>query len=119
MRKVRLGVVAVRLHNPVTNQSTCVYAFQDGGSQLTLLRKSVADEIRLHGMPRLQKCGGMHTTANILMESVDLSTCGIEEPKNLKSKALTLQITFLKYLTHSLVYLISKLMKPSRIYLTP
>ena len=80
IRKVRLGIVAIRSHNPVTNQSTCVYAFQDGGSQLTLLRKSVAEEIGLHGTPRLQKCRGMHTTADVLMESVDLNICGIEEP---------------------------------------
>ena len=86
IRKVRIGVVAIRLHNPVTNQSTCVYAFQDGGSQLTLLRKSIAEEIGLHGTPRLQKCCGMHTTADVLMESMDLNICGIEEPETFNIK---------------------------------
>ena len=30
-RKVRLGVVAVQIINPVNNKSTCIYAFQDAG----------------------------------------------------------------------------------------
>ena len=49
-KHVRLGIVAVQIHNPITGQSTNVYAFQDSGLQLTLLRKSVAEEIGLHGM---------------------------------------------------------------------
>ena len=89
-RKVRLGVVAVQLHNPVTNQSTCVYAFQDGGSQLTLLRKSVANEIGLHGTPHLQSCRGMHSTANLLMESVNLRIRGIQEPETFEIKDVRL-----------------------------
>ena len=78
-KNVRLGVVAVQIRNPMTNQSIYVYAFQDGRSQLTLLRKSVANEIGLHGMPHIQPCLGMHAMANILMESVDLQIRGIHE----------------------------------------
>ena len=44
-RKMRLGVVAVEIQNPVNNQSTCVYAFQDANSQVTLLRRTVVEEI--------------------------------------------------------------------------
>ena len=63
----------------MTNQSTYVYALEDGGSQLTFLRKSVANEICLHGMPHLQPCRGMHATANILMESAGLRIREIHE----------------------------------------
>ena len=47
--KVRLGVVAVQIQNPDNNKTACIYAFQDTRSQLTLLRKSVVEEIGLKG----------------------------------------------------------------------
>ena len=46
-----------------------------------LLRKSVGNKIGLYGTPRLQSCCGMHSTANLLMESVNLRICGIQEPE--------------------------------------
>ena len=78
-RKVRLGVVAVQILNPVNNQSTCVYAFQDAGSQLTLLRRSVVKEIGLKGVPIIQLCRGMNSTVERSMEIVNLRIRGFKE----------------------------------------
>ena len=76
-RKVWLGVVTVQIQNSVTNQSTCVYAFQDGGSQLTLLRRSVAKAIGLHDMPIIQSCRGMNSTVKRSMKIVNSHICGL------------------------------------------
>ena len=80
-RKVRLGVVAVQIQNPVNNQSTCIYAFQDAGSQMTLLRRSVAKEIGLHGLPIIQSCRGMNSTVERSMEIVNIRIRGLKEPE--------------------------------------
>ena len=74
---MRLDVVAVQICNPITNQSTNVYVFQDSGSQLTLLRKSAAEETGLHGIPHIQSSRGMHAMANILLKSADIQIHGI------------------------------------------
>ena len=78
-KHVRLGIVIVQICNPITGQSTNIYTFQDSGSQLTLLRKSVAEEIGLHGTPHIQSCQGMHATTSILVESADIQIRGIHE----------------------------------------
>ena len=78
-KHVRLGVVAVQICNPITGQPTKVYVFQDSGSQMTLLRKSVTDEIGLQGMLHIQLCKGLHATANIHTESATLHIRGIHE----------------------------------------
>ena len=80
-RKVRLGVVAVQIQNPVNNQSTCIYAFQDAGSQLTLLRRSVAKEIGLHGVPIIQSCCGMNSMVERSMEIVNIRIRRLKEPE--------------------------------------
>ena len=66
--KVRLGVVAVQIQNPANDKTACIYAFQDTGLQLTLLRKSVADEIGIKGAPIIQYCKGMNSTVKTNME---------------------------------------------------
>jgi predicted aspartyl protease len=78
-RKVRLGVVAVQIQNPANDKTACIYAFQDTGSQLTLLRKSVADEIGLKGAPIIQSCKGMNSTVKSHMELAELRIRGLKE----------------------------------------
>ena len=67
------------IQNPVTNQSTCIYAFHDAGSQLMLLRSSVAKEIGLKGLPIIQSCSGMNSTVERKMEIANLRIRGFSE----------------------------------------
>ena len=72
-KRVRLGVVAVEICNLRTNEIKSIYAFHDTGLQMTRLRKSVAEEIGLHGKPYIQPCRGLHVAAEFLAGP---QTCG-------------------------------------------
>ena len=77
--KVHLGVVAVQIQNPDNDKTACIYAFQDTGSQLTLLRKSVAEEIGLKGTHIIQSCKGMNSTVKTNMELTELRIRDLKE----------------------------------------
>ena len=57
---MRLGVLAVEICNPDTGEKKSIYAFQNTGSQMTLLRKSTMEEIGLHGTQYIQSCCRMN-----------------------------------------------------------
>ena len=71
-KHMRLGVMAVRIRNPITEETKSIYAFHDIGSQMTLLRKWMADEIALTCKVHLQPCCGMHVDTDVLMEDASL-----------------------------------------------
>ena len=78
---MRLGVVAVEIQNPVNNQSTCVYAFQDANSQVTLLRRTVVEEIGWSGLPIIHLYRGMNSTVERSTEIVSLRIHRLKAPE--------------------------------------
>ena len=76
---MRRGIVAVKIRNPSTNETKLIYAFHNTGSQMTILQKSVAEEIRLCVNSYIQPCGGLHVDAEMLMKDPSLQVCGLAE----------------------------------------
>ena len=105
-KKVHVGVVAVEVKNPENGCCESVYVFHDGDAQITLLHRSVADRLGLHGKKFVQPCKGFLATADVDMESASIHVRGLWETEyhHVTKVRVTKQVPSMShYLPHTLM----------------
>ena len=82
--------------NPKNGTTAQVYAFDDSGSTMSLLRRSVADRLGLTITKYIQKCKESLTSKDLQMESASICVRGLAEQDDL----LICDVGFLRDISH-------------------